>query len=189
MCPVDICNPHFKDEHPDSVRLRRSLAMGGSSSRGAARFVRHGSDRGRLFTDRRPERTETLMPPSRSTAECYPRPPNRRDRFPWRPVKNPRCHDPGHLPSPSGSSRALGREHVDRARDHQRRSPSPVSRSWLDPVPHLQPQPKVASLGQTLLDDFCNRDGTRAHQQDPVTSHAPRWLAIRCRPTETTDWP
>lgn len=38
----------------------------------------------------------------------------------------------------------------------------------------------VASLSQTFLDDFCNQDGTRAHQAGSMTSPAPRWLAIRC---------
>ena len=28
VCPVDTCNPHFKDEHLGSARLRRSLAVG-----------------------------------------------------------------------------------------------------------------------------------------------------------------
>jgi len=42
MCPVDTCDPHFRDEHLGSTWLRRSLAA--KHAVHAARLTSPGSD-------------------------------------------------------------------------------------------------------------------------------------------------
>jgi hypothetical protein len=64
MRPADICNPHFKDEHPSSARLRRPLAVSAAIHAASPASSSRNRDRGRLFADHDRGTAVTLTPPS-----------------------------------------------------------------------------------------------------------------------------
>lgn len=88
-------------------------------------------------------------------------------------------HSQRRLRSPRGRPPAVG------GTSHQGLQPPAasfadcgLSTSTRPPSP-TEAATSVASLSQTLRDDFCNQHGIRAHRTRSVTSHAPRCLAAR----------
>jgi hypothetical protein len=64
MRPADICNPHIKDEHPGSARLRRSHAVSAAIHATTPASSSWDPDHGRLFANLGGGPAATLTPPS-----------------------------------------------------------------------------------------------------------------------------
>lgn len=187
MRPADICNPHVKDEHPGSARLRRSLAVSAAIHAATPASSSWNPDHGRLFANPGGGPAATLTPPSPTDGGGrHPSP--GRGRFPRRPVKSDGCHDPRRLPPSSGSPRTLGSRNRLRLRN-----PSTHFASAGFPTEARPPSPtpaatEVASLGQTLLDDFCNQDRIRGtpHGIPDLTRTAMARDSLRSQPRGPT---
>jgi hypothetical protein len=168
MRPADICNPHFKDEHPSSAWLRRCLVVNGvihvTPPTSPSQHLHHARLFGRTWRWCRRD-SDTSVATGRPALAAARR--LAKTAFSRRPVKNDGCHGPRRLPPSNGSPRTEGPK--DRLR-HLNRS-TPFADASL-PARTRPPSPtpaatEVASLGQMLPDGFCNQDGIRG---------APRWL-------------
>jgi len=118
----------------------------------------------------RPESAETLTPLSSAASRCKHLALPDQDRFRQQPVKAEGFRGPRRLPPASGPSRTLCPS--TRRRMVERQTPfrsCAVSRPRARPPSPNPAATEVASLGPTLLADFCNQNRARAHRTNDRT--------------------
>jgi len=183
MRPADICNPHFKDEHPGSVWLRRWLDEDPSpwttrfTSRRPLRPAAH--DRGRLFADhgrwnrRDSDTSVTLRKGSDSRPIERPRP------------LSPPPREERRLPRPETPS-AIERLSANRGPWGPSPAPEPSTSfadaglpAGLGPRPPPRPQPRWLLWARRCSMTSATKTESGAHHPSSKTSRAPLWFAIR----------
>jgi len=179
MHPIDFCNPHFKDEHPYFVRKPASLQ--GTKPRGhqsgraghALHPLRSAAASPRRALSSRPDpqggwtsdapvtakRPTTLEATPFARRPSSPSPPLREEQ--WLQTTQGAFRHRGALPRLSPAPRCF---HPDLGVDVP--SPHGVSSAGLGPVCLPQPQPQVAFLDPTPLDDFCFQHEKYGHANE-----------------------
>jgi hypothetical protein len=88
--------------------------------------------------------------------------------------------DQRRLPAPSCPRGPPPRHAVSDAPGRQRPFAGAGLPAMARPTSPTSAATAVASLGQALLDAFCNQERARAHRRGTRTPPGPRWPAIRC---------